>query len=91
MSERQRRTYAVEVAPTVLKTLNRLPKDVVVRISAAINELANDPRPRGCKKLRSRGDQYRLRVGDWRIVYSVEDSILVVWVLEVGHRREVYR
>jgi mRNA interferase RelE/StbE len=87
----ERRKYAVEISPVVLKTLNRLPKFIVVRIAGAIEGLASDPRPRGCKKLKGRGDKYRLRVDDWHVVYSVEDDRLMVWVLDVGHRREIYR
>lgn len=55
-----------------------------------IGRLANDPRPRGCEKLAG-GERYRVRQGDYRIVYSVEDALLVVWVVKVGHRRDVYR
>ena len=55
-----------------------------------IGRLAGDPRPRGCEKLAG-GEQYRVRQGDYRIVYSVEDERLIVWVVKVGYRRDVYR
>lgn len=55
-----------------------------------IAALADDPRPHGCEKL-SALERYRIRVGDYRIVYAVEDAELVVWVVRIGHRRDVYR
>ena len=60
------------------------------RLVAAIASLANDPRPAGAEKLSGTKDRYRIRVGDWRVVYSIEDGILTVYVVKVGHRREVY-
>lgn len=61
------------------------------RIVRRIGALAEDPRPPGCEKLVGHGDRYRVREGRYRIVYTVEDSRLVVWVIKVGHRRDVYR
>ena len=61
------------------------------RIVASIQSLARDPRPAGCQKLSGEPDRYRLRVGRYRIVYSVGDSELVVVVVRVGHRKDVYR
>ncbi|MCZ6635468.1 MAG: type II toxin-antitoxin system RelE/ParE family toxin [bacterium] len=60
------------------------------RIVARIRALADDPRPRGCEKLSDR-DRYRVRQGPYRIVYSIEDKALVVYVVKVGHRGSVYR
>ncbi len=60
------------------------------RVVDRIGLLADEPRPPGCEKLVG-GERYRLRQGDYRIVYSIEDSMLVVWVVKVGHRRDVYR
>lgn len=61
------------------------------RLRAAIDGLQQDARPSGCVKLAGAPDLYRLRVGDYRIVYQVKDTALVVFVLSIGHRREVYR
>lgn len=83
--------YRVEVDPAVVKELRRLPRDVVRRVSTAIEGLAVEPRPRGTKKLTGEDDLYRLRVGEWRLIYSIEDRVLTVWVLELGHRRDIYR
>ncbi len=61
------------------------------RVANAIDSLARDPRPVGAKKLESEDDLYRIRAGDWRIVYQIHDGALVVLVIRVRHRREVYR
>jgi mRNA interferase RelE/StbE len=60
------------------------------RVVARIRSLAHDPRPRGCEKLAG-GDRYRVRQGVYRIIYSIEDDRLIVHVVKVGHRRDVYR
>ena len=61
------------------------------RIVAAIGSLSDDPRPAGVEKLSGMKDRFRVRVGDFRVVYAIEDDALVVYVVKVGHRREVYR
>ena len=61
------------------------------RLVARIEALAEDPRPPGCEKLAGRSDRYRVRQGDYRVVYSVDDAARIVQIVKVGHRREVYR
>lgn len=61
------------------------------RVVRRIGTLADDPRPPGCEKLVGPGNRYRVREGRYRIVYTIEDAQLVVWVVKVGHRKEVYR
>lgn len=73
------------------KVLRRLPRDVRERIDRKILDLANDPRPEGCRKLAGFDDVYRVRVGDWRISYAVEDDRLVVLVLEIAPRGGAFR
>jgi mRNA interferase RelE/StbE len=70
----------------VEKVLRRLPNNIVPRIDRAIQALSTDPRPTGCKKLAGHDNLYRVRVGDWRISYAVEDDRLIVLVLEVAPR-----
>jgi mRNA interferase RelE/StbE len=72
------------------KALARIEKRERDRIANAIRGLAHDPRPPGAKKLTAR-DAYRLRVGEYRVLYEIEDHRLVVLVVDVGHRREIYR
>jgi mRNA interferase RelE/StbE len=61
------------------------------RVMSAIGSLAEEPRPAGSEKLAGRDDRHRIRVGNYRVLYSIEDAALIVWVVKVGHRREVYR
>ncbi|MBX3026968.1 type II toxin-antitoxin system RelE/ParE family toxin [bacterium] len=85
--------YRVEIRAIARKAIEALPRPAQRRVVAAIETLAETPRPAGCKKLRTPAgvDLYRLRVGEYRVVYSVEDQMLVVLVVRVAHRREVYR
>ena len=83
-------SYRLLVKPSAVKEIEALPRQDRPRIVTKISSLARDPRPPGCEKLSGR-DQYRLRHGDYRILYEIQDLDLVVVVVKVGHRREVYR
>lgn len=82
--------YSILFRQSVLKDLAVLPKKDVQRIMEAIRALAVDPRPPQSQKLSGR-EQYRLRQGTYRILYVIQDDVLIVTVVKVGHRREVYR
>jgi len=82
--------YEVRLRKSVAKDLDPVPKKDVQRIMNAIQALADDPRPVHSMKL-SGADKYRLRCGVYRILYEIQDDILVVCVVKVGHRRDVYR
>ena len=83
--------YKVSIKRSAVKEIEAIPqKKERRRIISRIGQLANDPRPTGSKKL-SGHDKYRLRQGSYRIVYSIEDNELVVVVVKVGHRKDVYR
>ena len=85
-------SYKVFIKPSAAKELEAVdPKKDRQRIVARIRSLAEDPRPPGCEKLVGEDDRYRLRVGRYRISYSVGDGELVVVVVRVGHRKDVYR
>ncbi len=73
------------------KRLRRLPKDLLQHIDQMILELAENPRPSGCKKLAGYDNLYRIRVGDWRISYAVEDDRLIVLIIEIAPRGDAYR
>jgi mRNA interferase RelE/StbE len=73
------------------KIIKRLDGDILERIRRAIRSLANDPRPSDVKKLAGYDNLYRIRVGDWRIVYAIEDDRLIVLVLEISPRGSAYR
>ncbi len=82
--------YSLFILPRAQKELAQLNAGAFVRVRDAIRELANDPRPSGCLKLTGR-DGWRLRVGEFRVVYEIDDEHRLVTVLNVGHRRDVYR
>lgn len=82
--------YSIFFKDSVRKDFDAIPKNDLQRIIDRIGNLAENPRPPGCEKL-SGQEKYRLRQGRYRIIYSIEDSQLIVWVVKVGHRREVYR
>ena len=85
-------SYQVVVTPAPEKFLGRLRDESLKRrLTKALRALENDPRPPGCVKLQGGNELYRVRVGDYRIVYQIEDMVLIVLVLEIGHRREIYR
>jgi len=83
-------SYSVRVKSSAIKELESLPPKDLARVAMRIEGLATDPRPPGCEKL-SGQERYRLRQGDYRILYEVDDPRLVVTIVKVGHRREVYR
>lgn len=83
--------YRVEIARRAIKALAALPRKEQQRVRAAVDLLAENPRPPGCVALTGEAHAYRVRVGDYRIVYEVFDDRLVVQVVRIGHRRDVYR
>ena len=83
--------YNVEIARRAIKSIAGLPRNQQRRIRAAIDLLADEPRPPNCVALTGEESVYRVRVGDYRILYEVIDERLVIHVIRVGHRRDVYR
>jgi mRNA interferase RelE/StbE len=83
--------YRVEFAPKAQRQFKDLDRSVQVRLGRRIESLAENPRPQGIKKLSGEEDLYRLRVGDYRILYQVQEKRLIVLVVGVGHRSEIYR
>jgi mRNA interferase RelE/StbE len=82
--------YKIYIKPTAVKELQRIPKRDVNKIIEKIRSLSSNPRPPGCEKL-SADEKYRVRQGRYRIVYSIEDDKLVVFIIKIGHRKDVYR
>lgn len=83
-------TYRLSILPRAQRELGRLPSGIYERVRDAIRSLGEEPRPSGCRKLSGRAG-WRIRVGDYRVIYEVEDSPPEVTILHVGHRRDVYR
>jgi len=82
--------YKIFFRASVEKDLKRIPRKYLKKVLDRIRALSDNPRPRGCEKL-SIGEKYRIRHGHYRIVYSIQDDELTVWVVKVGHRKDVYR
>ncbi|WP_414621448.1 type II toxin-antitoxin system RelE family toxin [Calothrix sp. CCY 0018] len=83
-------TYQVEFTSKAFKQLEKLSNDLQQRIKIKVYELAENPRPSGVVKLEN-SDKYRIRVGSYRVLYQIEDDLLIITVVRVGHRREVYK
>lgn len=84
--------YRVLIKPSAAREIEAVEqKKDRQRVVAGIRSLADDPRPPGCEKLAGEDDRYRIRVGRYRVIYSVGDAQLVVFVVRVGHRKNVYR
>ena len=83
--------YRIEFKPSAAKVFAKLPHEIQRQISVRINALAFNPRPPGVKALKGAEGLFRIRSGDYRIIYTVQDRILLVLVVRIGHRREIYR
>jgi mRNA interferase RelE/StbE len=83
--------YRLEITPAAERDLRALPAAILTRLDARIRALADNPRPRGAERIRGRRGGLRLRVGDYRILYTVDDAQQMVIIGRVGHRRDVYR
>ena len=84
-------SYKLEFKPSAERELTKLPRPIIPRIVKAIDALLENPFPRHGEKLSGSDNAYRIRIGEYRVIYTVERSALVVTVIRVGHRREVYR
>jgi mRNA interferase RelE/StbE len=83
--------YQVIIKPAAEKQLDRLPSKDRRRVVAALATLSDEPRPPGCAKLEGADDLWRIRVGQYRVVYTIRDDKLLVLVVRVAHRKDVYR
>ena len=84
-------SYRIEWKPSAAKELKRLPRDIVPRVVKAVGELADEPFPSDVVKLQGSQFTYRIRVGDYRVIYTVVTNVLVIEIVRVRHRRDVYR
>lgn len=84
-----KKMYKVQVERKAQKKLAKIPAPYYTNIKTAILNLGNNPRPQGCKKLKGR-DGYRIRVADYRVIYEIHDNVLLVQVIDLGHRKDIY-
>jgi mRNA interferase RelE/StbE len=82
--------YSVEIRPAAYSALENLSLSLRRRIAAKIDALAENPYPPGVKKLAGAEKRYRIRVGDYRVFYDIQSEVLLIMVIRIGHRREVY-
>ena len=84
-------SYRIEVSTTAERQIRKLPRVDQIRVVRSIQTLAREPRPSGCRKLSGYDDVFRVRVGRYRVLYSIQDRRLIIIVLKVGDRKDVYR
>jgi mRNA interferase RelE/StbE len=83
--------YRIEFSPKAERQFKKLPKEIQIRLKHRIDTLAVNPFPRGVKRLSAEEDLYRIRTGDYRIIYQVQGKALLILILKLGHRKDVYR
>ena len=83
--------YKIEFKKSVLKEIRRIPNAMLRRIHEAIYELRENPTPHGCTNVRGYEDHYRIRIGQYRVIYRVASKIQIITVIKIGHRGDVYR
>ena len=84
-------SYQIKIKPSASRELERLPRTTIPKIVTAIKELAENPFPQGVKKLTGFDRTYRIRVGEYRILYNMYDDILVIEIIRIRHRKDAYR
>lgn len=83
--------YEIQLTSRAQKSLKKLEKRVLVKIASLIDSLENDPRPNGVKKMKGHDNRYRVREGDYRVVYQIDDGKLLILIIDLGHRKDIYR
>ena len=83
--------YKVDIGPKAGRFIRKQDTPIQQQLIRKLRELEQDPRPAGCKRLQGNKNLYRVRMGDYRIIYTIKDNQLVVLVIQIGHRRDVYR
>jgi mRNA interferase RelE/StbE len=84
-------SFRIEFARAAEKDLRGVDRRYLSKILESIEGLQNQPRPQGCKKLVGSQNTYRIRIGDYRVIYEIEDSVLVILIVRIRHRQDVYR
>ena len=84
-------SYQIEWKRSAIKEVRKLPQQVISKIVVAVDGLALDPHPQGCRKLVGSENTFRIRVGDYRVLYNIFENKLIVEIVRVGHRKDVYK
>ena len=83
--------YQIQILPKAKRQLKSIPNQMQTLLKDAIRNLSENPRPQGVKKLSGEDNLYRIRIRNYRVIYKIEDNILLILIVSVGHRREIYR
>ena len=83
--------YSIVYKKSAADELLKLPPGIALRVKTDIDKLAENPRPAGCVKLKGSVDAYRLRIGNYRVIYTIADSFLIITIIKISHRRSAYR
>lgn len=84
-------SYQIEWKRSAVKELRKLPRLMISKVVAAVDDLTSNPRPEGCRKLVGSEDTFRIRVGDYRVLYNIFETRLIIEIIRVGHRKDVYK
>lgn len=84
-------TYKIEWKRSAIKELEKLPRPMISRIVSAVDNLSSTPYPQGVRKLAGTEDSYRIRIGNYRVIYKIIENKLIVEIIRVGHRKDIYR
>ncbi len=84
-------SYNIVWKRTAVKELKKIDKSIIKRIINSVEKLSNNPYPKGCRKLKGAEFTYRLRIGNYRIVYSIQQSELIIEIVKIGHRKKIYK
>ena len=83
--------YQIQIVPKAKRQLKAIPRQMQTLLKDAIRELSETPRPQGVKKLSGEDNLYRIRIRNYRVIYKIEDNILLILIVAIGHRRDIYR
>ena len=83
--------YAINYKRSASEELLQLPANIAHKVKDTINSLAENPRPKGCKKLKGSVNDYRIRIRNYRVIYTITDTLLIVVIIKIAHRKDVYR
>lgn len=83
--------YKIEISSSAEKTLKKIPKKDILKVVQTIQQLAIDPHPQGSRKLQGEENVYRVRQGNYRVIYEVQNKKLLILVLKIGHRKDIYK
>lgn len=82
--------YTIDITPSARKELAKIQHQEAKKLVAAIYKLPSNPFPPGYKKLRANENKYRIRVGNYRVIYAIENQVLIILILKIGHRKDIY-